>query len=400
MFDLPDTFKEKNEDYVVIGAMKNFIKCRPNLKGRLSDNRNGLIKSIVDYANKSETSKEETLNWIDLVVKEGVKDLCIKGLTEDSLKKLENINEIYDKISPELDKVRVNHLCGNLYDENLSLVRFQVQEQEALIYTFYLCQTVYIYDGKNDEKVRLYPVCVDIYPNEGLIIGRGKPRQNMYRYDKKGFDANKAEKINAEFKVQKSMQYILDLLDIQCKSVREISWYFKNCLYKLLDKYTQTPPEIVALIAENKNKINTVIDTVSDEICTKGDKSDISSDIMNLVEKYFSITYEDKSIFTKGKEAYPLRISATDEEESTVDQKSALERPLQSKALFFDNKKMMQKNKICDGVVFKFRRKSKKYFEEEFKVRILIKNNCCYFKFFEYTEEVDIQNVLQLFINS
>lgn len=68
--------------------------------------------------------------------------------------------------------------------------------------------------------------------------------------------------------------------------------------------------------------------------------------------------------------------------------------PLQAKALFFDNKKMMQKNQICDGVVFKFRRKSKKYYEDEFKVKITVKNNCCHMKFFEYTEEVDIQNVL------
>lgn len=49
---------------------------------------------------------------------------------------------------------------------------------------------------------------------------------------------------------------------------------------------------------------------------------------------------------------------------------------------------------------FKFRRINKTYFGEEFKVRISVKNNYCHIKFFEYTEEVDIQNVLQLFINS
>ena len=81
-------------------------------------------------------------------------------------------------------------------------------------------------------------------------------------------------------------------------------------------------------------------------------------------------------------------------------QKSAQEHPLQSKAIFFDNKKMMQKSKICDGITFKFKRKRKTYFEEEFKVKIGVKKNYCHMKFFEYTEEVDIQNVLQLFINS
>lgn len=36
MFNLPDTFREKNEDYIVVNAMKNFIKCRPSIKGRLT----------------------------------------------------------------------------------------------------------------------------------------------------------------------------------------------------------------------------------------------------------------------------------------------------------------------------------------------------------------------------
>lgn len=60
----------------------------------------------------------------------------------------------------------------------------------------------------------------------------------------------------------------------------------------------------------------------------------------------------------------------------------------------------MQKNQICDGIVFKFKRKGHKEYGDELKVRISTKNNYCHMKFFEYTEEVDIQNVLQLFINA
>ena len=84
MFSLPDTFKEKNEDYIVVNAMKNFIKCRPNMKCKLRENRAELIKSITDYANKSDVAREETLNWIDSVVREGIKDLYIMKLTDES----------------------------------------------------------------------------------------------------------------------------------------------------------------------------------------------------------------------------------------------------------------------------------------------------------------------------
>lgn len=400
MFDLPDTFKEKNEDYIVVNAMKNFIKCRPNVKGKLSDNRAGLINSITDYANKSEVAQEDTLNWVDSVVREGIKDLYVMKLTDESIKFVRNTEKVYEKVNEALQKVQVNHLCGNRYTEKLSLVRLQIDNQDTLVYTFYLCQLVYIFDGETDEKIRLFPICVDIYPNEGLIVGRGKPRQNMYGYDINGFDPKKAQKLNAEYKILFSMQYVMELLGISHGDTKECGWYFKNRLYKLLDRYTDTPEEIVTLMRNCNKEINSAIEIIADNICTKGNRDDITSDIMNLIEKYFSITYEDKSIFIKGKDAYPLRIAATDEEESKVDQKSAREHPLQSKALFFDNKKMMQKNQICDGVVFKFRRKSKKYYEDEFKVKINIKNYYCHMKFFEYTEEVDIQNVLRLFIGS
>lgn len=299
MFSLPDTFKEKNEDYIVVNAMKNFIKCRPNMKCKLRENRAELIKSITDYANKSDVAREETLNWIDSVVREGIKDLYIMKLTDES---------------------------------------------KALV--------------------------------------------------------EDAVKLNAEFTIQRSIQYIVNLLGLSYSGTQEIGWYFKNRLYRLLDKYTNTPKEIETLMEQSNGEIKSAIEIIADKICMKGNRDDITSDIMNLIEKYFSITYEDKSIFIKGKDAYPLRIAATDEEESKVDQRSAREHPLQSKALFFDNKKMMQKNQICDGAVFKFRRKSKRYYEDEFKVRITIKNNYCHIKFFEYTEEVDIQNVLRLFIGS
>lgn len=400
MFNLPDTFREKNEDYIVVNAMKNFIKCRPSIKGRLGDNRAGLIKCITEYANESDATKEDTLNWLDSVVREGIKDLYIKKLTNESMEFVKDTKKVYEKVYDELRKVKVNHFCGNKYTENLSLVKFQVENKDTLVYTFYLCQLVYIYDGENDKKMRMLPICVDIYPNEGLIIGRGKPRQNMYKYDANGFDVQTSQKLNAEYKIFHSMQYIMELLGIQYNATSEIGWKLKNHLYRLLDKYTDTPKEIASLIEQSREEINSAIKIITDNVCTKGNRDDITSDIMNLIEKYFSITYEDKSIFTKGKDAYPLRIAATDEEESKVDQKSAREHPLQAKALFFDNKKMMQKNQICDGVVFKFRRKSKKYYEDEFKVKITVKNNCCHMKFFEYTEEVDIQNVLHLFIGA
>lgn len=134
------------------------------------------------------------------------------------------------------------------------------------------------------------------------------------------------------------------------------------------------------------------------EICKVGEEhsDNIYTDIRNLVEKYISISKKDKSIFTKGKTAYPVKMVATDEEDSVLKQASALEEPLQSKAIFFDNKRMLQNNKKCDGIVFSFVKKSN---GEKFLARIEIDNRGCMIKLYEYVEE-DINAALFTFINS
>ena len=98
MFNLPDTFREKNEDYIVVNAMKNFIKCRPSIKGRLGDNRAGLIKCITEYANESDATKEDTLNWLDSVVREGIKDLYIKKLTNESMEFVKDTKKVCKRL--------------------------------------------------------------------------------------------------------------------------------------------------------------------------------------------------------------------------------------------------------------------------------------------------------------
>lgn len=111
------------------------------------------------------------------------------------------------------------------------------------------------------------------------------------------------------------------------------------------------------------------------EICNLAPRyrNDVHSSVLNMVEKYLSISYSKQAIFTQNRDAYPLKLNATDEEESRVEQTAAMEEPLQSKAIFFDNKKMLQKNQVCDSVVFKFKRLNTLYCTKGFKVKIIIK---------------------------
>ena len=170
----------------------------------------------------------------------------------------------------------------------------------------------------------------------------------------------------------------------------------------MLEKYTQTPKEIVELIAQKEAEINNIVENIMNRICIlkPGYRNDVESNVLNMVEKYFSINYPDKQIFTKDREAYPLKLNATDEEDSKVEQTAAYEDPLQSKAIFFDNKKMLQKSKTCDGVTFMFDRLNPKYCDRQFKVKIIVNREYCMLKFTEYTMEEDIIHVLFSLISS
>lgn len=164
----------------------------------------------------------------------------------------------------------------------------------------------------------------------------------------------------------------------------------------MLERYTQTPNEIIELINQKTAEINGIVDSVMHQICNlrRAYEDDVRSNVLNMVEKYFSISYPDKQIFIKDREAYPLKLNATDEEDSKVEQTAALEEPLQSKAIFFDNKKMLQKSQACDGVTFMFARINTMYCSKQFKVKIVVNKDYCILKFTEYTMEEDIIHVL------
>ena len=104
----------------------------------------------------------------------------------------------------------------------------------------------------------------------------------------------------------------------------------------------------------------------------------------------------NKDIFIKDRVAYPVKLSATDEEESKVEQTAAAYEPLQTKALFFDNKKMLYKNRSCDGIMLRWKRSCQMSGQtSQFTVKMSMNaKGLCIFKFAEYTAKEDIENVI------
>ena len=97
----------------------------------------------------------------------------------------------------------------------------------------------------------------------------------------------------------------------------------KNKIFKLLDKYSQTPTDIASVLTAHDERIKRIFNMIQDiceipDLCMlpKQMQADVVGDISNIIEKYLSINWKNKEVFIRDRDAYPIRISATDEEES------------------------------------------------------------------------------------
>ncbi len=260
----------------------------------------------------------------------------------------------------------------------------------------YLGKLLYTFDKKSHTSAAYpYPIFVEIYADKGVIAARAKSKTGLFKY-MEDFILERADTTTVEKQTEDAINTVCNWFGLRTLSAILANSKFKNQLYNMLEKYTKTPTEITELMQNKSSEIEEVVSNIMHEICHLAPKykMDVHSSILNMIEKYFSISYPKKEIFTQERDAYPLKLSATDEEESKVEQTSAMEEPLQSKAIFFDNKKMLQTSKECDGVFFRFKRLDTLYCSKWFKVKIFVKKDYCTFKFTEYTMEEDIVNVL------
>ena len=167
----------------------------------------------------------------------------------------------------------------------------------------------------------------------------------------------------------------------------------------MVDECTKTPPEIQEKLNDEEvyriKFIKSFLDRQGISLLNGENYKNALEDLNVLMEKYISINYEDNSIFTRDRYAYPIQISATDEDSSSVEETSLEDKPLQCTPIFFDNKKVIQKQKKCDDLIMVFKREIKTYFTNKtFKAIIEIKRGQMHIDLRKYVLEEDIENVL------
>lgn len=398
MFSVPYTFANEDESYITIPALKRFAREKKNEDLKTTVDRPQLLQDIENYANQSPENETEVLDWLDQVLVEGIKDVQIKLIDDESFTtSFIDQDEFVEKVLEPLIVNKTNRHLNKGYTESLGVFRYEITNESVFgrRIRLYMGKLLCTFDKKHGAATVPYPIAVDVYCDAGIIVARAKSKSGLYKYEE-DFVLEKATPTKSEKETAAAIKWVAEKLVLNTRKSFEAETVFKSRLYDMLEKYTKTPTEIINLMDAKKTEIDGVVETVMHQICNlrTAYREDVKSNVLNMVEKYFSISYPNKQIFIKDREAYPLKLNATDEEDSKVEQTAALEEPLQSKAIFFDNKKMLQKSRACDGVTFMFARLNTMYCSRQFKVKIVENKDYCMLKFTEYTMEEDIIHVL------
>lgn len=398
MFSVPYTFANEDESYITIPALKRFAREKKNEDLKTTVDRPQLLQDIENYASQSPEKEEEVLDWLDQVLVEGIKDVQIKLIDDESFTtSFIDQDEFVEKVLEPLIVNKANRHLNKGYTDSLGVFRYEITNESVFgrRIRLYMGKLLCAFDKKHGAATVPYPIAVDVYCDAGIIVARAKSKSGLYKYEE-DFVLEKATPTKSEKETAAAIKWVSDKFVLNTRKSFEAETVFKSRLYNMLEKYTKTPTEIINLMDAKKTEIDGVVEAVMHQICNlrTAYREDVKSNVLNMVEKYFSISYPNKQIFIKDREAYPLKLNATDEEDSKVEQTAALEEPLQSKAIFFDNKKMLQKSRACDGVTFMFARLNTMYCSRQFKVKIVVNKDYCMLKFTEYTMEEDIIHVL------
>ena len=407
MLSIPVTYYKNNEDYITLTAIRDFMRGHPEGKFKLSLHREALLDSILDFGNQNEDNAEAVLDWIDEVLQEGIKDIYLQyaPLSEEMQLLFMSDKNVQDYLRAYESSSLNKHVCMNQYGVDYKLVSItHSKENHGSRITFVYCRKLHMHDKKNrSTKTIDYPVIADYFIDSQWLLVRAKPRSNLYIFNPDGFNLENAATTTTEKEIHQVTTLVEEILKTEKPNKTYVSSILKNKIFNLLHKYSNTPAVIAEVMKARSPQIYDISQRIQ-SLCTVLDSScipqsmtrDVDEDIFNIIEKYLSINWEDKSVFMKDREAYPVKLSATDEEESKVEQSAALEEPLQTKALFFDNKKMLYKSKRCDGVVFQWKRLNPaNSIKDTFAVRIFVnQKGHCIFKFSEYTAKEDIENVV------
>lgn len=392
------------DNYLQNPIMRRFLKEH---KINFVDNRADYIKAIEEYASQSESAKQETESWLLKIAKEGSKEFCYR--------KIKGICAWHR--NPALVKAKINELYPNCPQQ--SILTFRNTDQETLIeynittndsnevvkidFTF---SQLFLYgESGKPGNATVLPLYIEVYLDSGFIVSRAKAKSTLFKYNATDSLLLAEDKIDTMDYAIKTIDSIIALFDFAVTTNQKI---VKNevsqALYRIYEKYSFTPEDVVEQVNSQKNIINGFVDQFFSNLNLNAKNMEKATlDAQILVEKFISINGHNENTFKEDRSAYLIKVSTDDELELTkVDTTSAKTVPLQCTEAFFDSKKAVLKSKQCKRLDLIFKRTNEEYFprSNSLVVQLGTHKDHGYAKTMQYAEEADIQNVLQAIFES
>lgn len=334
MIEIPYSIKK---DYLSTSVLKNF--CTDH-KMKVSENKAELISEIIEYAGEEETTYnyKETFEWLLSSIRAGSKEFCYKKIyfTEDV--------DYESKILEKYSKSSKTNIMQYSNTTDFGLVDYQIirNSEDRIIKVSLLFSKLVLEGpdiGESGEK-SIYPVYIDLYIDEGFIVSREKAKSTIYEYCESEIlvKENKIDTIEIAVTL---LNEIIDLFELIQDSEKIVRSNIRKMLYNLYMKYSFVPTDVVNKIHSmeklSKDYLINVFDTLD---LNYANMPDAYKDLEIFLEKYISINGDIEHIFKEDREAYLVKISSDNVEDTTrFDSASALTVPLQCKPLFYDGKK-------------------------------------------------------------
>lgn len=402
---IPEFYKSKNEDYITIPVLKKFIKESIGTQRNISSlNKEDCWKNVESFAEESEHNKELVFSWIDNIMGEGIQESYIYSrICEPTVTALISNEKAFEGFITKYLSFHVNcHLCDHTYNSDLSLVRATLENGKNDFVRLLFCKKLYYRETKNSNVIKsiYYPIVSEYYYKSGWLVIKAKSKSNIYEYTDVFSDTTPPT--SPKKQIESALARVEQIFAIHGDDKKKDSHNLKIKVFKFLDSLVKTPYEIQEILDSLSEQMDSISDNIA-EFCSVNDGkiNDVKEDIKNLFEKHISINYSDINVFKKGKVAYPIRLSATDEEETKVETTAGRNEPLQTKAAFFDSKKTLYNQQSCERLTLMWKRKSQDLFSEDYipvKIKVGISGECV-ISFRKFTAKEDIDDVIWAIVN-
>lgn len=397
---IPYPYRNDDQDFLTIPALKTLC----DKYGLPTDgNRIELITRIEGYANQNRANEISVLKELDSILKIGIKTCILRKIKPIDV----DVPEIVMQRLIDLFGENPDHfLCSYNPGKDLTLNRYDIEFDEddningiEFVYSIELLRRQNTFDNTGIQV--FYPIHVYIDCKKGFVIARGKSISSLF-YVLDGLEIKSQNKTSVEKVLKKAIGEVCDKLNICMEDSTTQKYCFKKTIFNMLNEYAKTPKAIRDKMDIVKTESKAYINDIFTKLGiwkTVTLLDDAKYDLEIFVEKYISITYPDKEIFITDRDAYPIKFAAEDNEFTKIQESSSAEEPLQRKKAFFDSKKAIYSDGLCDKICLCHKSEKEKYYgEKTFNVAIYLSVCDCVVKFNRFVREGDIQNVLSRII--